>query len=70
MTTRRVLITGSRDWDNFDLINTELAHAWWGLAGPDDDVVLVSGHCKTGADPLAELSWTANGLIPVRRFTA
>lgn len=32
------------------------------MAGPGDDVVLVSGHCRTGADPLAELSWTVNGL--------
>jgi len=31
--TRRVLVTGSRDWDDFELVNTELAHAWWGLGG-------------------------------------
>jgi hypothetical protein len=48
---KRVLITGSRDWNDADLIANELTllQKQWG-----SDVTLVSGHCLTGADMLCE----------------
>lgn len=59
--TGRILVTGSRDWDDLELLNKQLATAWWDL-GAGRDLILVSGHCETGADALAEASWTANRL--------
>lgn len=61
MSTKRILVTGSRDWADFELINAELAHAWWEF-GARSELILVSGRCETGADAMAEESWTANGL--------
>ena len=60
MSTGRILVTGSRDWTDFELINAKLARAWWDLGC--NALILVSGHCRTGADAMAEASWTANGL--------
>ena len=53
----RILVTGSRDWDDEDRILDALAreyHCWehddcWG-----EEYVVVSGACPTGADRLAE----------------
>lgn len=59
--TARMLVTGSRDWTNADLISKQLAVAWWDLGGTND-LVLVSGHCETGADALAEAVWTDHRL--------
>lgn len=45
----RILVTGSRDWDDRDAV--------WGAlnkAATEAGVVLVSGHCPTGADQMAE----------------
>lgn len=57
----RILITGSRDWDDDFTIEKELLAAW--LRYRDDgDVVLVSGACPTGADAMAEAIWLKQGL--------
>lgn len=53
--TYRILVTGSRDWDDRDTI----IGALWGYTDsfPEqtlDDFVLVSGACPTGADRIAE----------------
>lgn len=45
----RILITGSRTWDNVGLITHVLNH--YTLY---DNVTLVSGHCPRGADAIAE----------------
>lgn len=47
----RILVTGSRDWDDWLAIEDALADAR--LGGPVCPV-LVSGACPTGADKLAE----------------
>lgn len=57
--TIRLLITGSRSWDNIEYIRSAF------IAVSDeygDDITLVSGACPTGADRLgemvaAELNW-------------
>jgi hypothetical protein len=56
----RILITGSRSWDNIHYIRStfmSLADEW------GNDITLVSGACPTGADRLgeivaAELGWS------------
>jgi hypothetical protein len=47
----RVLITGSRDWDDIETIAQTLSKLDWVDPGPH---ILVSGHCPTGADALCE----------------
>jgi len=56
----RVLITGSREWNNISLIKSELNKLFdnWGT-----EVILISGHCPKGADAICEnigkeLGWT------------
>lgn len=53
----RILITGSRDWEDTTMIEKELVWAeFW--VDPDDKsdqpTVLVSGACPTGADIMCE----------------
>lgn len=63
---KRILVTGSRDWDDVQTIKEVLA---WTIAGQWDDTVIVHGDCPTGADAIAEslaLKWA----IPVERHPA
>ena len=46
----RVLITGSRDWTDEEAIYRALA----AHTGFEHNVTLLSGHCPTGADAIAE----------------
>lgn len=55
----RILVTGSRDWNNYDTINFALGTAWGQLNGP---TILVHGACPTGADTIAEEIWIGQGL--------
>lgn len=48
----RILITGSRDWDDVATIENALLDAAKDL--DDGDITLVSGNCPDGADALAE----------------
>lgn len=48
----RVLVTGSRTWEDCAAIREALASVW------HRDAVLVSGACSQGADALAEACWT------------
>jgi hypothetical protein len=62
----RVLVTGSRDWENAQLIYETMLGIH---IKAESQPVLVSGHCPTGADAIAEqiavyLSW------PVERHPA
>lgn len=45
----RILITGSRDWTNWRIIHGALCDYLF-----EEQVVLVSGACPTGADRMAE----------------
>lgn len=74
---KRLLVTGSRDWDDVQRLREELEEAAWALSFPDDDVqeptgpgpILVSGACPSGADRLAEEFWEEMGL-PIERHPA
>lgn len=46
----RVLVTGSRDWENRDAIR----QAFLGYDSVPEETLLVSGACPTGADAIAE----------------
>jgi hypothetical protein len=47
----RLLVTGSRDWSDAQVITRELEIV---QAHEGEQVVLVSGHCPNGADKIAE----------------
>lgn len=60
----RILVTGSRDWEDRSLILRELGYVWREYGrGPG---VLVSGACPTGADRIAEEIWQGEGLTVER----
>ncbi|MFS0885320.1 DUF2493 domain-containing protein [Aeromicrobium sp. 179-A 4D2 NHS] len=61
----RLLITGSRDWADADMIFTALRQAWTQL-GAHPGTILVSGNCPTGADKIAEDIWEQRGHIVER----
>lgn len=56
--TRRLLVTGSRDWDDRALLTARLGEA---RAHLGEDTVLVHGDCR-GADRMAAEVWTSWGL--------
>jgi hypothetical protein len=67
---KRLLVTGSRDWEDEDRIKEELHKLWSQLAERDwdgslsnmgDSVILVSGACPRGADRIAESIWEQQG---------
>ena len=64
---RRILITGSRTWDDWQTIGLALRQAWdeVGQGSP----TLVSGACPSGADSIAESIWQAQG-FPVELHPA
>lgn len=56
---RRVLITGSRDWDDWATLSAALTEEWnaveWRHGSfTQKDVVFVHGDCPTGADRMAD----------------
>lgn len=65
----RILVTGSRDWNDEGLIGAALFDAWCGLQKP---ITLVHGACPTGADAIAEREWEAksSGTDDIERHPA
>jgi len=62
---RRVMVTGSRDWQDKDVVFGALDREW----DKDYDLVIVHGACPTGADAMADEWATINGR-PVERYPA
>jgi len=52
----RILITGSRDWDDFHAVENSILGALYDaeVSPYDDDIVVVHGACPTGADAAAD----------------
>lgn len=61
---RRVLITGSRDWDDAQAVYSALTRV---IDGPD--WTIVHGHCPTGADALGDF-WGRMTGYPIERHPA
>lgn len=53
----RVLVTGSRDWDDIEAIHEALFEV--SREYSVDGIVLVHGACPTGADAIADKLWRA-----------
>ena len=65
----RILVTGSRDWTDREVIDSALWQAWIDLGG-DPATVLVQGECHLGgADLIAKQAWELNGM-PVESHPA
>jgi hypothetical protein len=63
--TYRILVTGSREYGDYDTICRELASAWPHLAvttSPVPRIVVVHGACPTGADALGARAALALGM--------
>ena len=59
---KRLLVTGSRDWDDFLRVDTGLSKAVRDLnAGLLHPTLLVSGNASIGADHMAEHLWAMWG---------
>lgn len=52
MTAFRVLVTGSRDWDDEEAVTDALFNVV--ADAPDGPVVIVHGACQTGVDKMAD----------------
>jgi len=64
----KVLVTGSRTWD--DTLTIYYAFwDWWNNSGKPVLPLLISGACPKGADAQAEFIWERNGW-PVERHPA
>lgn len=59
---KRVLITGSRDWDDVRAVTEALMQARIRFRD-DEPFTLVSGGCPTGADRIGESLWSGIGDI-------
>lgn len=64
----RLLVTGSREWDNHATLVDALTDAWMQARG---DLTVVHGWCKTGADALAD-AWAdrMGDQVVVERYRA
>lgn len=65
---KRLLVTGSRNWEDREAVLIALARVTdeW----PDDVITLVHGACPTGADHMADDIWSGFLGRPVERHPA
>lgn len=63
MRTYRVLVTGSRNWTDEQVIKDALWYTWAGPLQANAEAVLIQGECEFGgADLIAKEVWHAMGL--------
>jgi hypothetical protein len=63
----KILVTGSRDWEDARSIELEMFRALYEVKTPFDHAVLLHGACPTGADALADEYARATGMHVIRR---
>lgn len=63
----KILVTGSRDWDDAQRIELEIFRALYEMKTPHHEAVLIHGACPTGADALADEYGRATGMHVIRR---
>lgn len=72
--SKRILVTGSRDWIDKKILDNALYEAWWSFqtdwVNQTIAVTLVSGACPTGADRMAERTWELKAQMPIERHPA
>jgi len=56
----RILVTGSRNWTDDQIIKQQLKNIWLSFRNSSD--VLVVGDCPTGVDKIARDCWEFQGL--------
>ncbi|MFF9787239.1 DUF2493 domain-containing protein [Streptomyces nigrescens] len=62
----RVLVTGSRDWEQPQIIDDALLETWHDISqvhGPERDWIIVHGGCYDGADKFAARWATTNRVL-------
>ena len=64
-----IMVTGSRDWVSDSTIRQALFNAFVEL-GADNETVLISGGCPSGADHIAEKIWVEEMGLVSHRFPA
>lgn len=64
-----IMVTGSREWEDVSTISQALFNAFVEL-GADNETVLISGGCPTGADYIAERIWEDEMDLVVDQFPA
>lgn len=62
----RILITGSRDWDDPVTIHRAIFRELYETKTPGYEAVLIHGACPTGADALADVYGTRIGMHVIR----
>lgn len=62
-----ILVTGSRDWEDRDVINADLDQLWDLASGR---LTVMHGWCPTGADKIADDWATSRHGVTLRRFAA
>ena len=69
MTEHRILVTGSREWDDDPLLCMSLAMAVQEPRSEGSTLVIVHGACPSGADKTADI-WARNHGLRVERHPA
>ncbi|MFD3464829.1 DUF2493 domain-containing protein [Streptomyces sp. NPDC058682] len=63
----RILVTGSRDWDDTQKIELEIFRVLYEMKTPHYQAVLIHGACPTGADALADKYARATEMPVIQR---
>ncbi len=66
--SKRILVTGSRDWDDRKVIAEALVNAG-AILYDGEPITLVHGACPTGADQIAD-EWASEQGLPIERHPA
>jgi len=66
---KRLLVTGSRTWDDMEVMEQAIHDAFEELGGPREQITLIHGDAL-GADRLAATIWHLNAQMPIEPHRA